>query len=125
MKLFDTTKKEYVTNGAGPVFRMYVCGITPYDSAHFGHVFTFMTYDFLQRRLEDLGHEVKMVRNITDVDEPIYAKAADLGIHYTELARTESESFGKLWIVFIFVRFMRNRKQVNTSIRWLLLSKNC
>lgn len=96
MKLFDTSKQGYVEVKAGPVFRLYVCGITPYDSAHLGHVFTFMTYDLLQRRLEDLGHKVQMVRNITDVDEPIYAKAADLNIHYTELARAEAESFGKI-----------------------------
>lgn len=96
MKLFDTTREDYVNLEIGPVFRMYVCGITPYDSAHLGHVFTFMAYDMLQRRLEDLGHEVKMVRNITDVDEPIYTKAAELNIHYTELARAEAESFAKV-----------------------------
>ncbi|MDB5186037.1 MAG: cysteinyl-tRNA synthetase, partial [Candidatus Saccharibacteria bacterium] len=72
---------------------MYVCGITPYDSAHLGHIFTFMTYDLLQRRLEDRGSTVQMVRNITDVDEPIYAKATQLGIHYKELASDETESF--------------------------------
>lgn len=93
MKLFDTGKNGYVDLEIGPVFRMYVCGITPYDSAHLGHIFTFMTYDLLQRRLEDLGHKVQMVRNITDVDEPIYAKAEELKIHYTELARAETESF--------------------------------
>lgn len=96
MKLFDTAKNTYVDLQVGPLFRMYVCGITPYDSAHLGHVFTFMTYDLLQRRLEDLGHKVKMVRNITDVDDPIYAKAAELNVHYAELARTEAESFQKV-----------------------------
>jgi L-cysteine:1D-myo-inositol 2-amino-2-deoxy-alpha-D-glucopyranoside ligase len=96
MRIFDTAKSEYVELQVGPVFRMYVCGITPYDSAHLGHVFTFMTYDLLQRRLEDLGHEVKMVRNVTDVDEPIYTKAKELNMHYAELARTEAASFGKV-----------------------------
>jgi L-cysteine:1D-myo-inositol 2-amino-2-deoxy-alpha-D-glucopyranoside ligase len=55
-----------------------------------------MTYDVLQRRLEDLGHEVRMVRNITDVDEPIYAKAIELGISYTELASNEATRFRKV-----------------------------
>jgi len=77
----------------GKTVKIYVCGVTPYDSAHLGHVFTFMTYDLLQRRLEDLGHEVKMVRNITDVDEPIYARANEMGITYTELAQNEIKSF--------------------------------
>lgn len=72
---------------------MYTCGITPYDSAHLGHIFTFMTYDLLQRRLEDAGHTVKLVRNITDVDEPIFKKAAEVGLPYTELAARETESF--------------------------------
>jgi L-cysteine:1D-myo-inositol 2-amino-2-deoxy-alpha-D-glucopyranoside ligase len=96
MKLYDTAKNGYVDLKLPSVFRMYVCGITPYDSAHLGHVFTFMTYDLLQRRLEDLGHEVKMVRNITDVDEPIYTKAAELNMHYQELAEAEAESFRKV-----------------------------
>lgn len=72
---------------------MYVCGITPYDSAHLGHIFTFMTYDLLQRRLEDMGHTVRMVRNVTDVDEPIYRKAAELNIDYRKLASAEVASF--------------------------------
>jgi L-cysteine:1D-myo-inositol 2-amino-2-deoxy-alpha-D-glucopyranoside ligase len=96
MRLFDTAKNTYVELKVEPIFRMYVCGITPYDSAHLGHVFTFMTYDLLQRRLEDLGHEVRMVRNITDVDEPIYEKAKELNVHYTALAQAEAESFAKV-----------------------------
>ena len=93
MKIFDTAQKYYVDFRPGPVVRIYVCGITPYDSAHLGHIFTFMTYDLLQRRLEDLGHEVQMVRNVTDVDEPIYAKARELAIDYRQLAAAETASF--------------------------------
>ncbi|HBL08950.1 MAG TPA: hypothetical protein DDZ64_07765, partial [Acidimicrobiaceae bacterium] len=37
---------------------MYVCGITPYDATHLGHAFTYLTFDLVIRRLEDLGHEV-------------------------------------------------------------------
>lgn len=74
---------------------MYVCGITPYDSAHLGHVFTFLMYDLLQRRLEDQGYTVKMVRNITDVDEPIFKKAQEQNESYTELAAREIKSFQK------------------------------
>lgn len=93
MKLYDTGRRAYVTFVPENEVRLYVCGITPYDSAHLGHIFTFMQYDLLQRRLEDTGHNVKMVRNITDVDEPIYKKAAKLGIAYTELARNETKRF--------------------------------
>ena len=68
---------------------MYVCGITPYDSTHLGHAATYLTYDLLIRRLEELGHEVRMVRNITDVDDSILPKARELGIPYLELAAAE------------------------------------
>ncbi len=70
----------------GPVVRMYVCGITPYDSTHLGHAATYLAYDLLTRRLEELGHEVRMVRNVTDVDDSILPKARELGIPYLELA---------------------------------------
>ena len=93
MRLYDTAKSAYVDFIPNDVVRIYGCGITPYDSAHLGHIFTFMTYDLLQRRLEDLGHKVEMVRNITDVDEPIYRRAQQLDITYTELASQEIESF--------------------------------
>jgi L-cysteine:1D-myo-inositol 2-amino-2-deoxy-alpha-D-glucopyranoside ligase len=93
MKLFDTATKTYRAFEPSQTVSIYVCGITPYDSAHLGHIFTFMTYDLLQRRLEDKGHTVRMVRNITDVDEPIYAKAKELGIDYRDLAKQESDHF--------------------------------
>jgi L-cysteine:1D-myo-inositol 2-amino-2-deoxy-alpha-D-glucopyranoside ligase len=72
---------------------MYVCGITPYDSTHLGHAATYLTYDLLIRRLESLGHEVQMVRNITDVDDSILPKARELGIPYLELAEREVARF--------------------------------
>src|SRR5665213_2026826 len=93
MKLYDTAKRAYVEFKPTKLVKMYVCGITPYDAAHLGHIFTFMTYDLLQRRLEELGHSVHMVRNITDVDEPIYARAAEMRIPYTQLAEREIASF--------------------------------
>jgi len=97
MRFFDTRTKDFVDfTPEHKKVTMYVCGITPYDSAHLGHIFTFMTYDLLQRRLEDLGYEVQVVRNITDVDEPIFAKASENNEHYTELARREIESFQEI-----------------------------
>jgi L-cysteine:1D-myo-inositol 2-amino-2-deoxy-alpha-D-glucopyranoside ligase len=72
---------------------MYVCGITPYDATHLGHAFTYLAYDLLIRRLEDLGHEVRLVRNITDVDDSILPKARSLGVDYLELAAAEINRF--------------------------------
>ena len=93
MKLFDTARNEVVPFEPGPEVRMYVCGITPYDSTHLGHANTYLTYDLLIRRLEDLGHEVKLVRNITDVDDSILPKARELGVDFLELAAAETARF--------------------------------
>ena len=93
MQLFDTARGEIVPFEPGPEVRMYVCGITPYDSTHLGHANTYLTYDLLIRRLEDLGHEVKLVRNITDVDDSILPKARELGVDFLELAATETARF--------------------------------
>lgn len=93
MQLFDTARRAVVPFEAPPVVRMYICGITPYDSTHLGHAATYLTYDLLIRRLESLGHEVRMVRNITDVDDSILPKARELGIPYLELAEREMQRF--------------------------------
>ena len=91
--LFDTAQLEVVPFEVGPVVRMYVCGITPYDSTHVGHAATMLTYDLLIRRLEELGHDVRMVRNVTDVDDSILPKARELGVPYLELAEAEMARF--------------------------------
>ena len=93
MKLYDTAKQEIVEFAPNPTVLMYTCGITPYDSTHLGHAFTFISYDVLQRRLIDLGHQVKCVRNVTDVDDPLFAKARELGVHYLDLAAGEETRF--------------------------------
>jgi L-cysteine:1D-myo-inositol 2-amino-2-deoxy-alpha-D-glucopyranoside ligase len=91
--IFDTGQRRVVPLDVGPVVRMYVCGITPYDSTHLGHAATYLAYDLLIRRLEELGHEVQMVRNVTDVDDSILPKARELGVPYLELAAAELARF--------------------------------
>jgi L-cysteine:1D-myo-inositol 2-amino-2-deoxy-alpha-D-glucopyranoside ligase len=93
MRLYDTARRAVVDFDPPQVVKMYVCGITPYDSTHLGHAATYLTYDLLIRRLEDLGHEVRMVRNITDVDDSILPKARELGVPYLELAEAEMARF--------------------------------
>jgi L-cysteine:1D-myo-inositol 2-amino-2-deoxy-alpha-D-glucopyranoside ligase len=91
--LFDTRRREVVPFEPGPIVTMYTCGITPYDAAHLGHVATYLAYDVLQRRLRDLGHETRCVRNITDVDDDLLRKARSLGVHYLDLAAEETARF--------------------------------
>ncbi|MCJ7438245.1 MAG: cysteine--tRNA ligase, partial [Acidimicrobiia bacterium] len=93
MRIFDTAQRKVVPFEPGELVRMYVCGITPYDSTHLGHAATYLAYDLLIRRLEELGHEVRMVRNVTDVDDSILPKARELGIPYLELAASELALF--------------------------------
>src|SRR5512138_1234982 len=93
MRLYDTLRGRVVDFTPGRVVSMYTCGITPYDSTHLGHAATYLTYDVLQRRLRDLGYETRCVRNITDVDDSILPKAAELGVHYLDLAAAELARF--------------------------------
>ncbi|HYT30641.1 MAG TPA: cysteine--tRNA ligase, partial [Actinomycetota bacterium] len=69
LRLHDERSHELVPIEVRPRMSVYVCGITPYDATHLGHAATYLTYDLLIRRLEELGHEVRMVRNVTDVDD--------------------------------------------------------
>ncbi|MEY2969130.1 MAG: cysteine-D-myo-inosityl 2-amino-2-deoxy-alpha-D-glucopyranoside ligase MshC [Actinomycetota bacterium] len=93
MRLYDTARRAVVPFEPGPTVLMYTCGITPYDATHLGHAATFVAYDVLQRRLIDLGHDVKCVRNVTDVDDPLFTKARELGVHYLDLAAGEEARF--------------------------------
>jgi L-cysteine:1D-myo-inositol 2-amino-2-deoxy-alpha-D-glucopyranoside ligase len=93
LRLYDTARQDVIPFEAGPVVRMYTCGVTPYDATHVGHASTALLYDVLSRRLIDLGHEVRCVRNITDVDDPLLAKARDLGVHYLDLAAAETARY--------------------------------
>jgi L-cysteine:1D-myo-inositol 2-amino-2-deoxy-alpha-D-glucopyranoside ligase len=78
---------------AGGAVSVYVCGVTPYDSTHLGHVATFLTYDMLARRLLDQGRDVMVVRNITDVDDPILGRVQALGTDYWTLVEAEIAQF--------------------------------
>ena len=95
MRLYDTARAAVVPFEPGELVTMYTCGITPYDATHLGHAATFIAYDVLQRRLIDLGHRVKCVRNVTDVDDPLFAKARQLGVHYLDLAAGEEARFNR------------------------------
>jgi len=93
MRLFDSVAGRVVAFDPGPVVSIYVCGITPYDATHLGHAVTYVTYDLVHRRLLDRGHEVRLVRNITDVDDDLLARAARDGINYLDLAFGQKRQF--------------------------------
>ncbi len=93
MRLYDTARQAVVAFEPGDVVTMYTCGITPYDATHFGHAATYLTYDVLQRRLRDRGHDTRCVRNITDVDDDLLRKAREIGVYYLDLAAGEIARF--------------------------------
>ena len=64
---------------------LYVCGVTPYDTGHLGHAFTYVSFDVLHRYLEYLGHDVAYVQNLTDVDDDMLRKARETGEDYLAL----------------------------------------
>lgn len=65
---------------------MYICGVTVQGPPHIGHIRFAVSFDVLRRWLEHLGNEVVLVRNVTDVDDKVIAKAAERGVPYWQLA---------------------------------------
>jgi L-cysteine:1D-myo-inositol 2-amino-2-deoxy-alpha-D-glucopyranoside ligase len=75
------------------VYRMYVCGITPYDATHLGHAATYLTFDLINRYLRASGAEVKYVQNITDIDDPLLERANRDGLDWKDLAHQQIDLF--------------------------------
>jgi L-cysteine:1D-myo-inositol 2-amino-2-deoxy-alpha-D-glucopyranoside ligase len=69
---------------------LYVCGVTPYDSGHMGHAFTFSMFDVLVRFIESKGVRVRYAQNVTDIDDPLFERARRDGIDWRELADRET-----------------------------------
>ena len=95
LRLFDARRAELVPFtpiGPGPV-GLYVCGVTPYDTGHLGHAFTYLSFDVLHRYLAYLGHPVVYVQNLTDVDDDMLRRARELGEDYLELGNRHVTTF--------------------------------
>ena len=74
-------------------YRMYVCGITPYDATHLGHAATYLTFDLINRYLRATGAEVNYVQNITDIDDPLLERAIRDGVDWKDLAHQQIDLF--------------------------------
>jgi L-cysteine:1D-myo-inositol 2-amino-2-deoxy-alpha-D-glucopyranoside ligase len=75
------------------LYRMYVCGITPYDATHLGHAATYLTFDLINRYLRATGAEVNYVQNITDIDDPLLERAKRDGVDWKDLAHQQIDLF--------------------------------
>ena len=97
MKIFNTLsgKKEVFKPLENNKIRMYVCGMTVYDDTHIGHARTFLSFDLIVRYLRSIDYEVQYIRNITDVDDKIIARAEELNITPSELTKDCIDSMEK------------------------------
>ncbi|MCL5110988.1 MAG: class I tRNA ligase family protein, partial [Chloroflexi bacterium] len=87
MRIYDTLSGQRGEfKPAGDEVRMYVCGITPYDTAHVGHAMSYLNFDAVRRYLEFKGYRVRHVQNFTDIDDKIINRAQKVGIPAKELA---------------------------------------
>lgn len=80
-----TRTKESFTPMVPGRIGMYVCGITVYDVCHLGHARSMVCFDVIVRFLRYSGYDVKYVRNITDIEDKIIARANERGIPIDEL----------------------------------------
>ena len=94
LALHDTLRARRVAfRPRGKTVTLYVCGVTPYDTTHLGHARTFLVFDVLVRHLEASGLRSHYAQNVTDIDESILQRAAQRGVDWRELGRSEERKF--------------------------------
>lgn len=84
--------------------KMYVCGITPYDTTHLGHAFVYVQFDALKRYLEFKGYKVTYTQNVTDIDDDLLKRAKRDGKNWEEL--------GSFWTN----KFLKDLKALNVQM---------
>ena len=88
-----TRKKEPFAPATPGKVRMYVCGVTVYDYCHVGHGRAYVVFDVVYRWLTHKGFEVTYVRNFTDVDDKIIARANERGVTCDALTEEFIQAF--------------------------------
>lgn len=96
MELYNSLSRKREALPAVPAqINMYSCGVTVYDKCHIGHARSLYTFDTLVKYLRHRGYTVKFVRNITDVDDKIIAKAGQTGKTFEEVVRENIDLYYK------------------------------
>ena len=93
MRIKDTLSGGLVTLDPGLEVGIYACGPTVYDRIHIGNARPFVVFSLLARFLRSEGYEVRLVINITDVNDKIYDAAHAGGQDSADLARAMSEAY--------------------------------
>ncbi|MDP9316698.1 MAG: cysteine--tRNA ligase [Chloroflexota bacterium] len=94
MRLYNTLSRrvEELSFPSGEV-KLYVCGVTPYDTSHLGHARVAVVYDTLRRYLEFRGLRVRYVQNVTDIDEPLFERARRDGVDWRTLGAQQTQRY--------------------------------
>ena len=92
LKLINSLKVMTTIEPATP-FRIYVCGITPYDATHLGHAATYVAFDLINRYQQLAGNRLDFVENITDIDDPLLVRAKRDSIDWKVLAENQIDLF--------------------------------
>ena len=93
LSLFNSSIQKIEALPNKDLYRLYVCGITPYDATHLGHAATYVAFDLINRYLRFGGAEVSFVENITDIDDPLFERAKRDGVDWSVLATSQIELF--------------------------------
>ncbi len=93
MRIKDTLSGGLVTLDPGLEVGIYACGPTVYDRIHIGNARPFVVFSLLARFLRSEGYEVRLVINITDVNDKIFDAAHAGGQDSADLARAMSEAY--------------------------------
>jgi len=92
--MFDSkTHQNNPIGQANKKVQIYVCGITPYDSAHLGHAFTYLTFDLVIRTLNFIGRKTNYVQNITDIDDPLFERARQTGSNWQSIVESQLDVY--------------------------------
>ena len=92
LKLINSKKVMTSIEQATP-FKIYVCGITPYDATHLGHAATYVAFDLVNRYQQLAGNQLDFVENITDIDDPLLVRAKRDSIDLKFLAENQIDLF--------------------------------
>ena len=95
MKLYNSysSKIENFQPNKSKNVKLYVCGITPYDTTHLGHAFVYVQFDALKRYLEFKGYKVTYTQNVTDIDDDILKRAKRDNVDWVELGNSWTGKF--------------------------------
>lgn len=76
---------------------IYLCGATVQGSPHIGHMRSSLVFDVMRRWLEHSGTQVRLIRNVTDIDDKILAKSSEVGLPWWQWAQIHEREFARAY----------------------------